>query len=86
MFNLTQINYEIHSNMRHDLNEEIPNVINFKFYDTQEFKQLKSKTLISKPSYKHLFTTNFEKLEELPLKINFQFDIIALSETWNSFI
>ena len=87
-FNPSQLNYDIHSNMKHDLDEEIPNVVDFKFYDTQEFKQLKSKT-----SNNNIFSllhtnisslqANFEKIEELQTSLNFQFDIIALSETWN---
>ena len=72
-----------------DVDEQIDLKCNFDYYSVHEFHKLKNNTS-SRNSFSVFHTnisslsTNFEKLELLLYEMNFKFDIIALTETWNS--
>ena len=71
-----------------DPDEGIINLNNFKYYSTHSFHKL-----IKNTNLNHCFsllhtnisslTGNFEKLEHLLADLDFYFDVIACTETWN---
>ena len=72
-----------------DANETLAMKRNFDYYDVENFKN--RKTLFEKRSTFGIFHTNIcslqaniEQLEDLLHDLDHTFDIIALSETWNS--
>ena len=72
----------------YDPNENILNTIDFKYYSTHDFHKLKCNVRHDQ-SFSLLHTNisslqgNFEKLEYLLADLDYNFDIIALTETWN---
>ena len=72
-----------------DVDGQIDLRCNFDYYSVHKFQKLKNN--ISSKNLFSVFHTNisslsanFEKLELLLYELNFKFDIIALTETWNS--
>ena len=72
-----------------DVNKQIDLKCNFDYYSVHKFHKLKN-NISPKKSFSVFHTNisslsaNFKKLELLLYELNFKFDIIALTETWNS--
>ena len=74
-----------------DPNEQIPDPKNFEYYSTHDFHKLKHNLTVRKSSSLSILHTNicslqgnFENLELLINNLDFQFDIICLTETWQT--
>ena len=72
-----------------DVDEQIDLKCNFDYYSVHEFHRLKNNTSLRNSfgvfhANISSLSANFEKLELLLYEMNFKFDIIALTETWNS--
>ena len=89
ILNLKKLTF--HENTYHakfDPDEEIKDNSNFSFYTTKDFHELKNKNK-NRKTFSVIHTNieslngNFEKLQYLLNDIDYRFDIIALTETWN---
>ena len=87
--NLNELNFNIQNKQSElDPDEGLINVTNFKYYTTHEFHKLVKNT-DTKQCFSLLHTNisslagNFEKLECLINDLDYRFDIIACTETWN---
>ena len=89
LLNLNELNFNIQSKQSElELDEGLINVTNFKYYTTHEFH-----IIVKNTDSKHCFSLlhidisslagNFEKLECLINALDYRFDIISCTETWN---
>ena len=89
LLNLNKLSFNEHNKYSElDPDEGIINLNNFKYYSTHSFHKL-----IKNTNLNHCFsllhtnvsslTGNFEKLEHLLADLDFYFDVIACTETWN---
>lgn len=89
ILNLKKLTYNDNSiQAKFDPDNEIKDNSNFSYYSTKDFKKLKDK-FNNRKTFSLMHTNieslnaNFDKLQYLINDIDFQFDIIALTETWN---
>ena len=89
-FNLDQLSFSEHNkHSEFDSDEGLVSADNFQYYCIHAFHKLVRNTHINQSfSLMHTnissLTANFEKLECLLADLDFHFDVIACTETWNT--